>query len=296
MINFLPSLLGLDVERWMGDEALIKCPYHNDTRPSATFNANKGLFYCFTCQITKTAKQLAFDAGIDFEPCENTQEIEYVKKILHGKELDSWAPILGWPLAIDHPYLKSRKVPNKLVKRFEIRGTRTQIAFPQKDVLGNITGFQTRNTKNKLYKWFGKRQPLWPIDIFVETPIDDSLYLVEGVFGALRGISANVPTVSINGAGATKSILFASSRFNLMTVFDDDPAGWKASARGLAMGMPFCKVKDIEPDELSVEKWKRLTSTRLPFFSTSLGILLSRGGSRYYDETLQAFRKMRGRK
>ena len=47
----------------MGDELLVFCPYHFDSNPSAEYNLEKGLFYCFGCHESKTAKQLAGDLG-----------------------------------------------------------------------------------------------------------------------------------------------------------------------------------------------------------------------------------------
>lgn len=40
-----------------GDEVKIKCPFHNDTHPSASINTDKSLFHCFTCNLGLSEEQ-----------------------------------------------------------------------------------------------------------------------------------------------------------------------------------------------------------------------------------------------
>ena len=42
-----------DVEQneWGAEEVKVLCPFHSDTRPSASINTHKNLFHCWVCNI-----------------------------------------------------------------------------------------------------------------------------------------------------------------------------------------------------------------------------------------------------
>ena len=46
--------IGVDVEAEFGNELIVFCPYHNNTRtPAGEVSKESGRFFCFGCQITK---------------------------------------------------------------------------------------------------------------------------------------------------------------------------------------------------------------------------------------------------
>jgi len=50
---------GLDIEAEFGNDFIIYCPYHNNTRtPAGEVAKDSGLFFCFGCQTTKNIVEL----------------------------------------------------------------------------------------------------------------------------------------------------------------------------------------------------------------------------------------------
>lgn len=286
--RFDPYALGLDVKKIKDVEAYCLCPYHNDKNPSASFNMEKGWFHCFACGATASAKDLAEITG---------GEVRGVGVTAYGtaptNEADemSWSKILFSPLATNNWYLGSRMVPNFLVERYEILCVNENtVAFPFMEN-GVVVGYQTRSMFSKQYRFFGRRRTIWTEESIpaYETPI----YVTEGVFGALRGLSAGLVAVAICGSSNVSGLIrYAGS--DMYTMFDDDRAGHVATARALAMGLPYCKVKNLEPDELTVDQWEKIDKNRGRFFSYSLARLIGRAkrfGEEHVKKVTEAYRK-----
>ena len=47
----------VDQEDWNNEEVKVLCPFHNDTRPSASINTIKNLFHCWVCDIGYNEEQ-----------------------------------------------------------------------------------------------------------------------------------------------------------------------------------------------------------------------------------------------
>ena len=46
--------IGVDIEAEFGNELIVYCPYHNNTRtPAGEISKEFGRFFCFGCQVTK---------------------------------------------------------------------------------------------------------------------------------------------------------------------------------------------------------------------------------------------------
>jgi hypothetical protein len=122
-----PELLGLQISRRVGDdEVQCFCPYHSDSRPSAEYNIEKGLFYCFGCQESKTAKQLANDlGGVMVE----IRESLYVETRAEGHELD-WTNLALAEFAKGNEYLAERGVNITSILLHQIKHFDDGIIFP----------------------------------------------------------------------------------------------------------------------------------------------------------------------
>ena len=49
---------GIDIEAEFGNDYIIYCPYHNNTRtPAAEVAKDSGMFFCFGCQTTKNLEE-----------------------------------------------------------------------------------------------------------------------------------------------------------------------------------------------------------------------------------------------
>src|SRR5690606_28686251 len=109
---------------YSSNEAHCICPFHHDTKPSASFNLNTGLFYCFSCGTAHNVESLAFAlAGT----------IEKIDSYSSGKASFSdermWLKLLWNGLAHDNKYLQSRNVTNDLVNIFQIRANENGVIF-----------------------------------------------------------------------------------------------------------------------------------------------------------------------
>ena len=38
-------------KNWLDEEVKVCCPFHDDSRPSASINTSKNLFHCWVCNI-----------------------------------------------------------------------------------------------------------------------------------------------------------------------------------------------------------------------------------------------------
>ena len=67
----------LEVHRWSGDEARVRCPFpgHKDTNPSMYVNVSKGVYHCHGCGAEGIVKGLADEIGL--EPIECSRDGEY---------------------------------------------------------------------------------------------------------------------------------------------------------------------------------------------------------------------------
>ena len=46
-----------EVDNWGDEEVIVRCPFHNDTKPSASINTSKSLFHCWVCDIGYNEEQ-----------------------------------------------------------------------------------------------------------------------------------------------------------------------------------------------------------------------------------------------
>lgn len=253
-----PLALGLEVVRFFknGEEALVSCPYHADRHPSATFNVKLGLFHCFSCGTSKNALQLMADLDGDLETFDNFAAFVAAHKIKLHEDESGWEFWLTYPLAINHPYLKRRGVPNWQVKEFGIRGFKDGVIFPITDFRNRITGVQIRWTKgDRRYTLFGKRSAFWPAGKLREiwpgaATGRSTCFIVEGIFGVLRLTQFKSSAIAVMGAAALgEMVQIIGSGHGFFGVFDADDAGFQAAAKLAMCGIPSFK-NGCETDEL----------------------------------------------
>lgn len=261
--HYDPRQLGLFVNHYSGEEASVLCPFHNDHRPSATFNIRTGLFYCFACGASATAKSIAMKTG-------GTLTRTFIPSAIRRNRASDmpWHSLLMGDLAIRHPYLVKRGVTDEQVRKYGIRRTKNAIVFPMYGVNGRIMGVTLRRKPGLSPKYlvYGNKPPLWPLkpDALSERYEADIVFVVEGIFGVLRAERAGVMAFSIGGA----MLKYEANRIlrNLKDVrgfFDDDDAGLIASVRLLQVE-PTARIilPGGEADELSDKRWQSLAARR----------------------------------
>lgn len=233
-----PESLNLKVSSYSDSEAICICPFHRDTKPSASFNLFSGLFYCFSCGTAHNVKSLALalDGTIEIVPYYSPEKITKAAEKL-------WSKLLWNNLALDNDYLLSRNVDNDLVKHFQIRANENGVIFPITDHNKNLVGVQMRQYKRTpKYLTFGEKFPIWPMHTELANPEDNThVMIVEGVFGSINLYRLGYNAYSVLGAMMKREINQYVFQSQVYGFFDNDFAGYVAGARLLKF-IPRAKV------------------------------------------------------
>ena len=245
---FDPYALGLDIVGRSGKELVVSCPFHDDSHPSAEYNFEKGLFYCFGCHTSKTAQELALELGGYLIKVSSSTilRIDNYEELAISKE---WINLMRVPLAYGNPYLKERMVAEYQIDRHEIRANKQGIIFPLRNQWGELKGFQMRQLeKRPKYLFFGEKTPVFPMNRFMGWR---KFLVVEGIFGALRAELFGVPAIATLGSS---NVLEVSNILKGMSnkpfiLMDHDAAGFLAAGKYALLGFDVIIPKETPPDE-----------------------------------------------
>ena len=260
--------LGLQVKGGSGFEKHVICPFHDDKKPSASFNEEKGLFYCQVCKIGMNVEQLSKRMGVEIDDLEvvdrpRSFSLELVKEkdpivegsILFGEGLD---------------YLLDRGLTRETIRRYFRLGSSPDapmiICKDQRlEKVSSISRVLPPNDLSVKYIVKGKKPPLWPFEDFAYEY--ETLIFVEGIFSRLRlnqvlesggykGYNEDdIGVFSLLGARIPKNLdlIISQTVFEqLVFLFDDDTAGHIAAELAI-VAFPFATVQCIknEIDEMS---------------------------------------------
>ena len=220
------------------------CPFHSDHSPSLCVNLYKGLFICYGCGRSGHVQQLALELG--------GRVLKTTKTEAKKRDDDGWKSLFSAPLAIDHPYLASRKVTNEQVDEYEILNLSMGVGFPLHDRLERPVGLLIRRSEIRpgwsRYVCYGEKPEVWPMKRALG---DGSLLFVEGIFGVLRTEAYGVKSVAVLGSQISEDISWALNKPRSGVLFDDDAAGYLGAGRALRMAptLGVC-VPGAEADEL----------------------------------------------
>lgn len=254
-IGIDPEALGLNVKKLRANGHYnCWCPYTSHDRPSGDFDPFKGTFFCYNCKTTAKAEELAHFLGgaisyIQIEPPEPDER------------QDGWKELYKLPLALGNSYLAKRGIYDETIINFEIKENADGIYFPikQSDRLVGIQQRKTYNSKNR-YVYYGKNLPLFPFDRLQNCNNHDMIILVEGIFGALKGIQNNRKCFSTFGTNPSEELKYILSGFNnILIAYDDDLAGYLGAAKLLHL-LPQARVliPGMEMDEIGFKTWDNL--------------------------------------
>jgi len=262
---FDPISLGLQVSSYSEGEASCLCPFHDDHSPSATFNLEKGLFYCFACQESANVQKLAAATGgyivkVDTIPSSLKRKIDTRK---------TWDEIVNAPLALDNPYLRSRHVTDEQVKRFEILDLGIGVGVIFRDLGGKMVGGQIRKYKGTpKYEIIGEKPGGWPLVTALGYERGDRIFITEGFFGALRLDRGNLKSIAAIGAGSVAKILEITNGMDTVTVFDNDYAGILGAGKFFVSGRTVL-VPPFPVDEASPSQVKKIANLEYKITSLS---------------------------
>jgi DNA primase len=238
---------GLDIEAEFGNDFIIYCPYHNNTRtPAGEVAKDSGLFFCFGCQTTKNIVELImFTSGRSYfetvryikskEQQSDIQEI--VGKALYAppdfvqydelliKRLNKQA--LDAPRAMN--YFNGRRINKDSVIKFDLGYSEKQgsVTIPVHSPDGMCIGFVARTIEGKDFKntpGLPKSKVLFNLHRVKSSSI---VYVVESSFDAIRLDQVGFPAVATLGANVSVSQIRLLEKYfnNVVLIADNDEAG-----------------------------------------------------------------------
>lgn len=239
---------GISVESEVDSEFIVFCPFHNNYRtPAGEINKERGTFFCFSCQSSKTlvefvmftTKKNYFEASrlidsfalesdisslinniLEDQP-EYTPYDELMIRRLHQQALDS-------PRAMR--YFEGRRISENSVKRFLLGYSDKQdmVTIPMSSPDGStFVGFVARSIEGKEFKNTPKLPKSKILFNLHRAKKHNSVYVVESSFDAIRLDQNGIPAVATLGANVSKiQIGLLTKYFNsVIVVADNDDAG-----------------------------------------------------------------------
>lgn len=216
------------------------CPYHGDSKRSASLNVEKMVWNCKGCNEAGTIRSLVADS-------ENWVLEAPTAKRLHDKaagkdELPSEGQVAGWASALLAEkgclaeFIHRRGLTVDTVKKFEIGWDQAHNCFtiPVRDLDGNLVNVRSyqldpQDDRRKIWSVAGHGSPvLYPIDQLSA----QALFVCEGELDALMLIQNGIPAITRTGAAdvwnTSWSTLFKGKR--VFVCHDMDHKGQHANA------------------------------------------------------------------
>lgn len=252
-IDFIPS----------GSDYLVRClnPQHEDYNPSMRIDKITGAFNCFSCGHHGNIYKL-FEIHRSFTDVRALQLKKRIKTLL--------ASNIKMPLGAEPFHQDFRGLRADTLQYFgaflHSEEFKDRVAFPIKDIHGNIVVFQARwlcsDVEPKyVFKPEHTTPPLYPANPEL---LDNSIILVEGLFDMLnlwdKGLTNVVCTFGTSFASGkkakhTKKVLEAISQYKLLGVskiyimYDGDKAGREATNNLLKKLEGYIEAESIDLDD-----------------------------------------------
>lgn len=254
--------LGLNVVRSAGNEEHLLCPFHSDTKPSASWNRKKGLFNCYVCNLGLNLVQLSARLGVKFDFEEQDGAIAPMPEeynLMTEKEII--------PLGSDtyHPYIEKRGISRRVASQYNILwnfSTPQSAVMPIPNLKGEIIGAVHRYAEPKIagtrYKIYGDTTPVWPLSFLVGKEQGAYMFVTEGAWSAMRmhtwwnnqGLQSET-CLALLGAKANQEIVDTLRPFKPIFLYDGDTAGVNA-CRKMRKLMPLAHAWTLSksPDDM----------------------------------------------
>lgn len=208
-LEALSPLLDGEVASETGEWSIF-CPYHGDSRRSASINIETGLWYCHGCGESGTAKELINDKENWVIEDRRTYTSRKASGRKESRQFDlSEAEVEGWHSALlsNKPALKEfmrrRGLTLKTIKKYQIGWDSGYSAYtlPIRDGHGEILNirfyrFEEDDGRRKIWSVAGRGEPqLFPIDQIE----NGTIVICEGEWDALATIQAGIPAITRTG-------------------------------------------------------------------------------------------------
>jgi DNA primase len=238
---------GVEIETEFGNDFIVYCPYHNNSRtPAGEVAKDSGLFFCFGCQTTKNLEEfIMFTTGrsyfetaryIKSKETETNIEAAVNKAMYAPPDFVQYDEVLIKRLnnqALESPrairYYNGRSITEESIKKFSLGYSEKQdmVTIPVHSPDGMTIGFVGRSVEGKDFKntpGLPKSKVLFNLHRVKTSSI---IYVVESSFDAIRLDQVGFPAVATLGANVSASQMKLLEKYfnNVVLVADNDEAG-----------------------------------------------------------------------
>jgi len=238
---------GIEIEAEFGNDFIVYCPYHNNSRtPAGEVAKDSGLFFCFGCQTTKNLEEfIMFTTGrsyfetaryIKSKETETNIEAAVNKAMYAAPDFVQYDEVLIKRLnnqALESPramrYYAGRSITEESIKKFSLGYSEKQdmITIPVHSPDGMTIGFVGRSVEGKEFKntpGLPKSKVLFNLHRVKTSSV---IYVVESSFDAIRLDQVGFPAVATLGANVSASQMKLLEKYfnNVVLVADNDEAG-----------------------------------------------------------------------
>lgn len=238
-----------DVEFGEHGEVKVRCPFHNDTEPSAQINVDKGLFHCWVCGIGYDEKKFMSEVkGIPI-----TQAVKLLSEMSNHVDTD-WDIAFKAELWANDEVLKA--VHDLGFTNDTIEETRLGLAYLNEGVtlafpiffdgvLMDIRRYnilKLPNTSKMTSDKGAKSGWIFPYDSWKTS--SDTTYIFEGEKDALMARQLGLNAISLTGGAQAKPNEFCLPTFkdkDVIICYDNDEAGREGMAKLAQVLSPVAK-------------------------------------------------------
>jgi DNA primase len=238
---------GVDIEAEFGNDFIIFCPYHNNSRtPAGEVAKDSGLFFCFGCQVTKSLEEFIMHMSgrsyfeslryIRSKGSEVNLESVINKTLYSPPDFVQYDELLIKRLnkqAIESPratsYFEGRRITKESIAKFDLGYSEKQdsVTVPMHSPDGMCIGFVARTVEGKDFKntpGLPKSKILFNLH---RIKTSNMVYVVESSFDAIRLDQVGFPAVATLGANVSVSQIKLLEKYfnNVVLVADNDEAG-----------------------------------------------------------------------
>jgi DNA primase len=273
---------GIDIVSEVDIDFIIFCPFHNNYRtPAAEVHKENGLFYCFSCQETKTLIEVIMQASgrTYFEAARLVDSKSDSKNLLQSitETLEKKAEFKEYDLQVINKlhtnvfrnkraqeYFTSRNITKDSVIKYQLGYSENQdmVTVPIYTPEGLCIGFVARSIEGKVFKNTPGLQKSKTFFNLHRAKRHDKVFVVESSFDAIRLEQVGAHAVATLGATiSNEQRKLLKQYFNQVIVLgDNDEAGQNMSKKLIASFGAGCvapslpegtkDVSDLSDDEL----------------------------------------------
>ena len=273
---------GIDIVSEVDIDFIIFCPFHNNYRtPAAEVHKENGLFYCFSCQETKTLIEVIMQASgrTYFEAARLVDSKSDSKNLLQSitETLEKKAEFKEYDLEVINKlhtnvfrnkraqeYFTSRKITKDSVIKYTLGYSENQdmVTVPIYTPEGLCIGFVARSIEGKVFKNTPGLQKSKTFFNLHRAKRHDKVFVVESSFDAIRLEQVGAHAVATLGATiSNEQRKLLKQYFNQVIILgDNDEAGQNMSKKLIASFGAGCvapplpegikDVSDLSDDEL----------------------------------------------